>query len=96
MKILLKLSKEALRYKTLYIVSILATFSLTGVNLAAPKVLSALTGIVERGVTVEGLSSIGYLTIILISLYLARIASVTCSGAMVSFLLRGLAVVRLV
>jgi len=74
MKILLKLSKEALRYKTLYIVSILATFSLTGVNLAAPKVLSALTGIVERGVTEEGLASIGYLTVILIALYLARIA----------------------
>ena len=74
MKLLLKLSKEALRYKSLYIVAILSTFGLTAVNLAAPKVLSSMTGIVERGVTEESFNTIGILTIILVALYLLRIA----------------------
>ena len=68
-----KLSKEALRYKGLYILAILATLSLTLVNLAAPKVLSAMTGIVEQGVDENGLLQIRNLTMILIALYLARI-----------------------
>ena len=73
MKLLWKLSKEAIRYRGLYILAILATLSLTFVNLAAPKVLSAMTGIVQRGVTEEGLATIWKLTIILICLYLSRI-----------------------
>ena len=39
MKLLWKLSREAVRYKNLYIVAILSTLGLTVVNLAAPKVL---------------------------------------------------------
>ena len=50
MKMLWRLSREAIRYKTLYVIAILSTLALTGINLAAPKVLSAMTGIVERGV----------------------------------------------
>ena len=50
MKILWRLGKEAIRYKALYIIAILSTFCLTAVNLAAPKVLSAMTGLVARGV----------------------------------------------
>ena len=73
MKTLWKLSKEAIRYKTLYILAILSTLSLTLVNLSAPKVLSALTGIVKNGVTYEGLSQIRDLTVILTALYLLRI-----------------------
>ena len=73
MKLLWKLSKEAIRYRGLYILAILATLSLTFVNLAAPKVLSAMTGIVHRGVTEEGLSTIWKLTAILICLYLSRV-----------------------
>ena len=49
MKMLWRLSREAVRYKTLYVIAILATLGLTAVNLAAPKALSAMTGIVERG-----------------------------------------------
>lgn len=74
MKLLLKLSKEALRYKTLYIVAILSTFGLTAVNLTAPKVLSSMTGIVEKGVTEASFAAIGQLTLILVILYLLRIA----------------------
>ncbi|MBQ6539521.1 MAG: ABC transporter ATP-binding protein [Oscillospiraceae bacterium] len=74
MKLLWRLSREAVRYRSHYVIAILATLAVTLVNLAAPKVLSALTGIVERGVTAEGLERIKVLTIILICLYLSRIA----------------------
>jgi ATP-binding cassette subfamily B protein len=73
MKILWKLSKEAIRYRMLYILAITATLSLTLVNLAAPKVLSSLTAIVKNGVTAEGLIQIRKLALILVGLYLLRI-----------------------
>lgn len=50
-----RLSREAIRYRTLYTIAILSTLALTGVNLAAPKVLSAMTGIVESGVDDAGM-----------------------------------------
>ncbi len=73
MKLLLRLSREAVRYKHLYVIAILSTFCLTLVNLAAPKALSAMTGIVERGMTEESLDAIGLLTLALVVLYLLRI-----------------------
>ena len=74
MKLLWRLSKEAIRYRTLYVIAILATLGLTFVNLAAPRVLSSMTGIVRTGVTQEGLGQIGTLTVILVVLYLLRVA----------------------
>ena len=50
MKMLWKLTKEAARYKGLYILAILSTLGLTLVNLTAPKLLSSMTGVVEKGV----------------------------------------------
>jgi ATP-binding cassette subfamily B protein len=73
MKLLLKLSREAIRYRTLYIIAILSTLMLTVINLSAPKVLSAMTGIVSNGVDEAGMSRIWRLTAILIMLYLCRI-----------------------
>ena len=73
MKLLLRLSREAVRYKHLYVIAILSTFCLTLVNLAAPKALSVMTGIVERGMTEESLDAIGLLTLALVVLYLLRI-----------------------
>ncbi len=73
MKLLLKLSREAIRYKGLYIFAILATLGLTLVNLAAPRALSRMTGIVSAGVDEEGLRKIGMLVVVLIGLYLLRI-----------------------
>ncbi len=70
---LLRLSREAIRYKTLYVIAILSTLSLTAVNLAAPKALSAMTGIVEGGVDAAGLKRIGVLTAVLVGLYLLRV-----------------------
>ena len=61
---LLRLSREAVRYRMLYFVAVLSTLALTVVNLAAPKILSAMTGIVETGVSVSGLHRIGIFTVI--------------------------------
>ena len=73
MKMLWKLTKEAARYKGLYIISILSTLGLTIVNLAAPKVLSSMTGIVEKGVSDDSMHVISKLALILLLLYLLRI-----------------------
>ena len=68
-----RLSREAIRYRTLYTIAILSTLALTAVNLAAPKFLSAMTGIVEAGVDEAGLHTIGLFTAALVALYLLRI-----------------------
>ena len=73
MKLLLKLSKEAVRYRGLYVLAILATLGLTVINLAAPRVLSSMTGIVSSGVTEDDLTTIRRLTLILCALYALRI-----------------------
>ena len=73
MKTLWKLTKEATRYKGLYVLSILATFGLTIINLTAPKILSSMTGIVGSGVDQEALSQISNLAMALLFLYLLRI-----------------------
>ena len=73
MKLLWRLSRKASRYKGLYLAAILATLALTGVNLAAPKLLSAVTGVVEGGVDEAGLRRILTLTAGLAALYLMRV-----------------------
>jgi len=73
MKMLWKLTKEAARYKVLYLFAILSTLLLTGVNLAAPKLLSRMTGIVGGGVDDAALKQIVSLAVVLLVLYLLRI-----------------------
>jgi ATP-binding cassette subfamily B protein len=73
MKMLWRLSREAIRYRKLYIIAIFSTLMLTAINLAAPKLLSAMTGLVERGMDEDGLHQIGLLTVGLVILYLMRI-----------------------
>ena len=73
MKMLWKLTKEAARYKGLYILAILSTLLLTGVNLTAPKLLSKMTGIVGSGVDEAALKKITTLALSLLGLYLLRI-----------------------
>ena len=72
-KTLLRLSREAIRYRTLYVIAILSTLALTLVNLTAPKLLSDMTGIVQAGVNEKGMHSILVLTGVLVGLYLLRI-----------------------
>ena len=73
MKLLLRLSREAGRYKRLYAAAILSTLLLTVLNLAAPRALSAMTGFVSRGVDEAAMRRIGLLTAILVGLYLLRV-----------------------
>ena len=73
MKMLWKLTKEAARYKALYIFALLATLGLTLVNLTAPKLLSTMTGVVEQGVDSAALNRIMRLAAGLLLLYLIRI-----------------------
>ena len=73
MKMLWKLTKEAARYKALYIFALLATLGLTLVNLTAPKLLSTMTGVVEQGVDSAALDRIMRLAVGLLLLYLIRI-----------------------
>lgn len=73
MKLLWRLSREAKRYKGLYLAAILATLALTGVNLAVPKLLSAVTDVVEGGVDEAELLRIVRLTAGLTVLYLLRV-----------------------
>ena len=68
MKMLWRLSREAIRYRKLYVIAILATLGLTLVNLAAPRVLSSMTGIVAEGVDEAALRRIGGLTAALVAL----------------------------
>ena len=72
-KVLWKLTKEAARYKGLYVIAILATFGLTAVNLTAPKVLSNMVGIVGKGVDEAALSQLKGLALALLILYLLRV-----------------------
>jgi ATP-binding cassette subfamily B protein len=73
MKILWKLTREAARYKGLYLLAVLATLGLTVVNLSAPKVLSSMTGIVEQGVDEAAMRRIVLLALLLLALYLLRV-----------------------
>ena len=73
MKMLWKLTKEAARYKGLYVLAILSTLLLTVINLTAPKILSSMTGIVEKGIDNEAMSLIISLAVWLLILYLLRI-----------------------
>lgn len=73
MKMLWKLTKEAARYKGLYVLAILSTLGLTVVNLTAPKVLSSMTGVVEKGVDNAALDTIMNFALTLLLLYLLRI-----------------------
>jgi len=72
-KLLWRLGKEAVQYKFLYVIAIFSTFALVLVNLAAPKILAEVTGIVVDGVDESGLSLILNLAVLLVFLYLLRI-----------------------
>ncbi|WMJ88834.1 ABC transporter ATP-binding protein [Anaerocolumna sp. MB42-C2] len=73
MKLLWRLGKEAIKYKTLYFIAIISTLALTFLNLASPKILSSMTAIVEKGASEGASKKIFLLTAILVILYLFRI-----------------------
>lgn len=73
MKLILKFSRDALRYKWLYASAIFSALSLTVINLTAPRLLSTMTGLVGSGMTQLDLDKIKILTIELLLLYLLRV-----------------------
>jgi ATP-binding cassette subfamily B protein len=73
MKILLRVAKEARKYRWLLIIAILGTIALTAVNLIAPRLLAQMVSIVAGGMTREGLKNILQLAAILLGLYASRI-----------------------
>lgn len=73
MHLLLRIAREAKKYRVMLFVAVLSTLCLTAVNLAVPKVLTAMTARVELGVTQQGLKEIFTLAILLTLLYLLRI-----------------------
>lgn len=73
MKLLWRLGKEAIKYRTLYVIAILSTLGLTVINLIAPRILSSMISVLEQGINNDGLKVISNLTILLISLYVFKI-----------------------
>jgi len=73
MKTLWRIAKEAVRYKWWLLLAILGTFMLTGVNLIAPRIMAAMTGLVAEGITEEKLVTIIWMAGGLLGLFLIRI-----------------------
>lgn len=73
MKILWRLGKEAIRYKSLYIIAILSTFALTVINLAAPKYLASMTALIQKEKIDDWSQQLLGLTLSLLFLYLSKI-----------------------
>jgi ATP-binding cassette subfamily B protein len=71
MKLLWRIAKEAKKYRGLLLLGILSTMLLTGLNLAAPRILARMTGIVQKGV--QDMKEILTLAAALLLLYLIRI-----------------------
>jgi ATP-binding cassette subfamily B protein len=72
MNLLWRIAKEAKKYRGLLTIGAVATLLLSAVNLTAPRLLARMTGIVQRGIT--DMNDILRLVIILLALYLLRIA----------------------
>ncbi|MCL2322172.1 MAG: ABC transporter ATP-binding protein/permease, partial [Oscillospiraceae bacterium] len=73
MKVLWRVAKEAVSYRGLLILAAISTLLLTGVNLFAPRLLTSMVSLVSKGLSQEGLKSIGLLTMELLGLYILKI-----------------------
>jgi len=71
MKLLWRIAKEAQKYRGLLLVGAFSTLCLTGLNLAAPRLLARMTGIVQRGV--QDMREIYVLAAVLLALFLLRV-----------------------
>jgi ABC-type multidrug transport system fused ATPase/permease subunit len=73
MKILWRIAKEAARYKGWLLLAIFGTLSLTAVNLIAPRIMAAMTGLVAAGMTRERFITVLWMAGALLALFLIRI-----------------------
>jgi len=73
MHVLWRIAKEAVRYKGWLLLAIFGTLSLTAVNLVAPRIMAAMTGLVAAGMTEESFITVLWMAGALLALFLARI-----------------------
>jgi len=73
MKTLLRIAKEAVRYKGWLLLSIFGTLMMTTVNLIAPRIMANMTGLVAAGMTLENYITVLWMAGGLLGLYLTRI-----------------------
>jgi len=73
MKTLLRIAKEAVRYKGWLLLSIFGTLMLTAVNLIAPRIMASMTGLVAAGMTRENFITVLWMAGGLFCLFLTRI-----------------------
>jgi len=73
MEVLVRIAKEAKRYKGHMIVVIISTLTLTGINLVAPKLMSEMTNLVATGLDEEKLNRIIVIAAVLLGLFLLRV-----------------------
>ena len=73
MKLLLRVAKEAAKYKGLLIMAVISTLLLTIVNLTAPRIMSIVTNLIANGLQEEDLRQIAIYAVILMLLYFSRI-----------------------
>ena len=73
MKVLLRVAKEAAKYKWLLLLAAFSTLAMTGVNLIAPMIMTEMTSYLTVGVDAEVLKRIGFLAVSLLGLYLLKI-----------------------
>ena len=73
MKVLLRVAKEAKRYKGLLIITGISTIMLTVINLIAPRLMANMTRLVSDGLDENGLRSVTVIAFSLLGLYLAKV-----------------------
>jgi len=73
MKLMWRIAKEAGHYKGLLSIAVFSTFLLTGVNLAAPRILTEITRLVTSVRQEGALNLIARYTVLLVVLYVMRI-----------------------
>ena len=73
MKVLIRVAKEAVKYRGLLILAAFSTLSLAAINLIAPWLMSRMTTLVAEGLDEEKLRQIIALAVWLFGIYLLRI-----------------------
>jgi ABC-type multidrug transport system fused ATPase/permease subunit len=73
MKKLIRIAKEAVRYKGWLSLAIFGTLAVTAVNLIAPRIMASMTGLVAEGITQESLVTILWMAGTLLGIFLIRI-----------------------
>ena len=73
MRILLRVIKEARKFKGLFVISIISTLLLAVLNLIAPRLMSHMITLVSQGLDSAGLQQTLMIAVILLCLYLSRI-----------------------